>query len=134
MVSWPSTGENNISQSNRIMYEFYNKYIQSEAWRRKRRKFFTTKMYNTYPAGKKAGKFVCYCCGSDERLDLHHRTYKRLGEERIQQDFIPVCKKCHSDIHKLHKKGRPLWGATKMVRHKIRRKLRKKLGKRLVHV
>ncbi len=106
-----------------IMYEFYTKYIQSEVWRRKRRKYFTSKMYKTYPTGKKAGKFVCYCCGSEERLDLHHRTYKRLGKERIAVDLVPVCKGCHSNIHKLHKEGRTLWRATKKVRRKLRKRL-----------
>jgi len=95
----------------------YNQYIQSEAWRRKRRKYFTSKMYKTYPTGKAAGKFVCYACGSSDRLDLHHKTYKRLGNENITVDLVPLCKVCHDDVHKLQKsKGWNLWGATKKVR------------------
>ena len=77
----------------------YYDYIKSEAWQRKRTKFFSSKMWKTYPKGLKAGKFVCYCCGSDDRLDLHHRTYKRLGRERINVDLICVCRNCHNGAH-----------------------------------
>ena len=101
------------------MYEMrYHDYIKSEAWQRKRRKFFSSKMWKTYPEGLKAGKFVCYCCGSDNRLDLHHRTYKRLGRERISVDLICVCRNCHNNIHKVNKSGKGLWGSAKIVRRK----------------
>ena len=99
-----------------IMITDYKKYIRSNAWRRKRTQYFESKMYNTYPTGKSAGKFVCYVCGSDDNLQLHHRTYKRLGNERINVDLVPVCQKCHTNIHKLQKKkGCDLWKATKQV-------------------
>lgn len=34
---------------------------------------------------------VCYCYG---KLEPHHRTYERLGNE-LASDIIPVCRKCH---------------------------------------
>jgi phage terminase large subunit GpA-like protein len=100
----------------------YNEYIQSSAWQKKRKQFFESRMWNTYPHGKVAKKFVCYCCGSDERLDLHHRTYKRFGNERISTDLIPVCRTCHTEIHKKQKSGTQLWKATKRTKKKIQRK------------
>ena len=78
--------------------EYYN-YIKSEAWQRKRRQYFTSKLYNTYPRGKKAGKFVCKKCGVDNDLHLHHRTYKRLGCEMIAVDLVPLCGECHKEVH-----------------------------------
>jgi phage terminase large subunit GpA-like protein len=101
----------------------YNEYIKSNAWRRKRKQFFESKMWKTYPHGVKAGKFVCYCCGSDERLDLHHRSYKRFGNERISTDLIPVCRKCHDEIHKTQKSGIQLWKATTKTARRKRKKL-----------
>lgn len=95
----------------------YRAYIQSEAWRQKRRDFFASNLWRTYPAGKRAGKFVCYACGSDERLDIHHRSYARLGNERISNDLICVCRSCHNRIHQLERQeGVQLRQATKLVR------------------
>ena len=93
----------------------YYEYIQSEAWKRKRRSFFSSKLYNTYPTGKRAGKFVCYHCGVDGNLHLHHRTYKRLGCELINVDLIPLCVECHSKVHRRIKSNSrlTLWDATK---------------------
>ena len=96
----------------------YYEYIRSNAWQRKRRQYFASKMWKTYPTGRAAGKHVCYVCGSDDRLDLHHRTYKRLGKERINVDLICVCRKCHDDIHVRQKNGLGLWRATKKSRKK----------------
>ena len=103
----------------------YNEYIQSSKWRSKRKQFFESNMWKTYPHGKEAGKFVCYCCGADERLDLHHRTYKRFGNERINIDLIPVCRKCHEEIHKKQKSGTQLWKATTRTMQKIKKIQRK---------
>ena len=103
----------------------YKSYIQSEKWRRKRSQYFSSKMYKTYPTGKKAGKFVCYGCGADGSLQLHHRTYKRLGCERINVDLIPLCRECHVKTHENHKRSNNgnLWRATKRVARKINRRI-----------
>lgn len=57
-------------------------------------------------------------------MHLHHRTYKNLGHERLM-DLVPLCPKCHADVHRLHRdpiwKRRGLWYATKRVR-KLRQK------------
>ena len=109
----------------------YKTYINSPEWRKKRKEYFSSKMYKTYPAGKVAGRFVCYCgCGEDNRLQLHHKTYKRLGNELISTDLVPVCQKCHQKIHKLQKEsGMHLWGATKKQR-KLEEKFQKSKTKR----
>ena len=104
----------------------YNEYIRSSKWRRKRKQFFESNMWKTYPEGLKAGKFVCYCCGSEDRLDLHHRTYKRFGNENIATDLICVCRLCHDRIHKLQKSGVQLWKATTRTRQNVQKSLRKK--------
>jgi hypothetical protein len=42
---------------------------------------------------------TCDLCGHDGRLEVHHRTYARLGFER-QSDLIVLCHDCHRDHHK----------------------------------
>ena len=58
----------------------------------------------------KFAEFRCQVCNapamkSDTRrsaglaaLEVHHRTYIRLGEERIQ-DCIVLCRECHALFH-----------------------------------
>jgi len=95
----------------------YYEYIRSEQWQRVRRKFYSSKMYKHFLG---ESKWNCYCCGrGDVSLDLHHRTYKRLGKEKISNDLVPVCRSCHKEIHDLiDHKDVNVWGATKMIKRK----------------
>ncbi len=65
----------------------YNEYILSAAWKSKRVQAF--KYY-----GKK-----CQQCGAKNvPLQVHHRTYDRLGNEKMY-DLEVLCVKCHHDRH-----------------------------------
>lgn len=62
----------------------------------------------------------CYVCGKKSgSLELHHRTYKNLGNERLM-DLVPVHRECHELIHKLYReradKRDGLWQMTKKAR------------------
>ncbi len=64
----------------------YQEYLQSEAWNHKRKvalMFWDNR---------------CTLCFSPNRLQVHHRTYERLGQERIT-DLIVLCEKCHKIHH-----------------------------------
>jgi 5-methylcytosine-specific restriction endonuclease McrA len=87
----------------------YQDYLRSEHWQDVKRRFRASKLHH-------AG---CYVCGSAENLNLHHKTYKRLGNERLT-DLIYLCKPCHSYVHLLLKE-RPssrtnLWNVARKVR------------------
>jgi hypothetical protein len=94
----------------------YYDYIRSDLWKEKKKQYYSSKLYKTLRQNNKG--WVCYCCGVDNRpLDLHHRTYKRLGEENIAVDLVPVCRECHDKIHHYHKNNAvSLWTATKKIR------------------
>lgn len=68
----------------------YVEYMQSELWRRFRE--WAIEFY-----GRR-----CDFCGSEDDLNVHHWTYKRLGKERIE-DVGVYCRTCHEQIHKLQK-------------------------------
>lgn len=69
----------------------YDEYLQSEHWQRFRKKFFKAKKI----------KKTCYLCRkSNWDVELHHRTYERLGKERLN-DVIPVCRRHHEQLHNL---------------------------------
>jgi len=64
----------------------YAEYIQSDAWRIRRA-----------AALERAGQRCQVCCSS-ERLEVHHRTYERLGHEQ-PADLVVLCRRCHQVFH-----------------------------------
>ena len=70
----------------------YSRYIQSPEWAAVRKAKFQQ-------AGTR-----CQECGGDERLEVHHLTYDRLGHERLE-DLQVLCHWCHMREH-----GRPATG------------------------
>lgn len=43
-------------------------------------------------------RYCCQLCNDDGLLDVHHRTYERLGCE-LPEDLIVLCRPCHSLFH-----------------------------------
>ena len=64
----------------------YQNYLQSERW-----KHFCSWV-------KEKRNYTCEHCGSSERLQVHHKTYVRLGQELLS-DVLCVCRECHETIH-----------------------------------
>ena len=64
----------------------YKEYINSPKWDEVKRCY-----YRTHP--KK-----CFICGTENNIDLHHKTYTNLGHER-EKDLIPLCREHHKMIH-----------------------------------
>jgi 5-methylcytosine-specific restriction endonuclease McrA len=64
----------------------YISYLSSREWYRRR-------------AGRLvAANFSCERCGCGEWLQVHHRTYKRLGNE-LNEDLEVLCSYCHRETH-----------------------------------
>jgi 5-methylcytosine-specific restriction endonuclease McrA len=40
----------------------------------------------------------CEDCGARSNFEVHHKTYKRKGNER-PEDLIAVCRQCHQERH-----------------------------------
>jgi 5-methylcytosine-specific restriction endonuclease McrA len=92
----------------------YRSYIASPEWRAKREEM------------KRRSKrgYSCAPCGATDRLDLHHRTYKRLGNERLS-DLMWLCRPCHDAVHAIvrdwkasgaNPSKRNLWTAARELR------------------
>ena len=64
----------------------YQEYILSEAWAFMRR------------ARLIEDKYKCCRCGFKRELQVHHKTYDRLGNEEME-DLETLCVRCHNDIH-----------------------------------
>lgn len=80
-------------QKNHITYQ---QYLESEHWQELRKRFLESKLC------WKFGHNKCWACGSFANLNVHHRTYIRLGCERID-DLMLLCQSCHELFHRLYK-------------------------------
>jgi len=107
-----------MKNNKKLLKKDYYNYIRSDKWKEKKEKFFSSKLRY---------KNNCYVCGKNKAsvdLELHHRTYKNLGNEKIVCDLVPVCRDCHEGIHKFQKeKEFGIWGATKYYRRLIQKQL-----------
>lgn len=75
-----------LRQEERFVRLDYYVYLASPAWSKKRRRFIRE-------AGGK-----CQTCGSNKRLQVHHKHYRTLGRER-RRDVRVLCDDCHSLEH-----------------------------------
>lgn len=92
----------------------YREYIQSAEWRAVRERYWASRLDKS-----------CYVCTAPRSpgMHLHHRTYKRLGAERLM-DLVPVCDKCHRLIHKEHEQNpsSDLWYLTRRIAKEYQRR------------
>lgn len=64
----------------------YREYLASPEWQAKRSAAF------------RRAAFRCQTCCEKGRLNVHHRTYARRGQE-LDSDLIVLCKDCHKLFH-----------------------------------
>jgi hypothetical protein len=64
----------------------YREYITSNRWISTRDHYRASKALKT-----------CVVC-RDPNVELHHKTYQRLGRERLT-DLVPLCQTHHDELH-----------------------------------
>lgn len=75
----------------------YTQYSRSNHWKRIKVLF----KHSPFHKGR------CYVCGSLKKLELHHKTYERIGREELA-DFQELCDLCHSLVHNLAMTGKQM--------------------------
>jgi hypothetical protein len=76
-----------LERLSRLGFKSYLEYLKSDLWKNRRTRFFEKNPRR------------CIGCGEDQgRIDLHHRTYVRIGQE-LDQDLVPLCRSCHQSLH-----------------------------------
>lgn len=77
--------------------EFYERYIRSPAWQKKRRQ-------------RMAIDRQCVMCHKPlwliEDVQIHHIHYKNLGNEDVMNDICTLCGECHIKIHNYYNRKR----------------------------
>lgn len=82
----PSSKEEEWAQIPIYNVANYREYLSSEEWNA-RRTLALTRV-----------EFRCQLCNSEERVEVHHRTYERIGRE-LPTDLTVLCHACHSTFH-----------------------------------
>lgn len=77
---------------NRDQYRewYHNTYLKSDHWQ------------NISQQKRIEAQFRCQLCNSGEKLQVHHRTYERVGKELLS-DLTALCGECHDKFHKVSK-------------------------------
>lgn len=90
------------------VFNNYRDYLLGNHWKEVKQKYKRSKLPQH-----------CNVCDSKIKLHLHHKTYKRIGKERLT-DLIYLCEKCHSFAHdKLrndHSQKLNLWTIAKRMK------------------
>lgn len=74
----------------RLGFESYPAYLRSTTWKRKRAEY------------RASGRPMECACGAN-RVQLHHLTYERIGDELLD-DLQPLCAECHAMAHALERR------------------------------
>jgi hypothetical protein len=88
----------------------YHDYLQSDGWKARVQQMLAKADYQC--TGKVYHpQHVAVRCNNTHRLQVHHRTYERLGQER-EDDLQVLCERCHLLAHvqvpDCHRCGNPL--------------------------
>jgi hypothetical protein len=71
------------------MSDKYKLYLAADCWRKQ-----------TRPAALARAGYVCQYCGERPATEVHHLTYRSVGQER-PHDLLSVCQICHAKLHDL---------------------------------
>lgn len=75
--------------------KFYESYMQSDAWKEKKRQRFLIDDGKCVMCGRPVEKCL-------KPMQCHHVTYKRLGNEDVYLDLVTLCASCHIKIHRYY--------------------------------
>lgn len=69
------------------LFKTYEEYMRSKLWEIRRKEYLE-------------GRKICELCNKKGNLQIHHKSYENLGNER-RKELLFICSKCH---HKIHEK------------------------------
>lgn len=87
--------------------DFYQAYLNSPDWRRKRNEKL-----------RQVG-WQCERCPSRRHLNVHHKTYERLGAEWME-DLEALCADCHETHHRVELEQSSIGVYVKLARQALR--------------
>ena len=79
----------------------HSDYLQSAHWKETRKKRLEIDGYK------------CAVCGSTESLNVHHLSYKRIGDEDVESDLVTLCHPCHAMLHRIKEQSKEEYESAK---------------------
>ena len=79
-------------QETSFSLEDKREYLRSDKWKEKRIPILERDNYS------------CRVCGTKDRIEVHHISYKYLGDEPIE-DLICLCRTHHQEVHDIYGYG-----------------------------
>lgn len=63
-------------------------------------------------------KWRCRCCGTPDKVDVHHIRFRSRGGADSTDNCCALCRVCHAEMHayRLHIEGRSANGRLRFVR------------------
>jgi hypothetical protein len=88
----------------------YSEYLKTPHWKDVRKRYWNCKLHRR----------TCYACGSNDNLQVHHKSYRRIGNEHLN-DLCLLCDNCHRETHRIERErpGGILFGAAKRLRKNL---------------
>lgn len=71
----------------------YQEFLLTEHWKQVKQKAMTRDCYTK-----------CKVCGTRDKVELHHTSYKWLNTKDELRNVLSVCRKHHQEIHDLSRK------------------------------
>ena len=85
-VAWSLRSAQQQQEESAAWWRNYKTYLLSPEWKAKRQMVFARDL------------FLCQICHFAGASQVHHLSYRRVGDEPLT-DLISVCGPCHSTIH-----------------------------------
>jgi 5-methylcytosine-specific restriction endonuclease McrA len=85
-ITWFLPRRLTADERRRLASMTYEQYLGTRHWRQRRERSLVLADHR------------CERCGARSTLQVHHRTYERLGEE-LDEDLEVLCDRCHAAEH-----------------------------------
>jgi len=59
------------------------------------------RIINKYLLGMIANLQCCACDNQTTKTDPHHLTHRGAGGGDVEDNLVPLCRKCHSELHQV---------------------------------
>lgn len=86
------------SKNKKLFFKWYTLYLKTEHWQGLRVEVI------------KRAKGICEECRADQIKDVHHLTYKNVGNENLE-DLKGMCDYCHQNRHGKRSKSPAKFGS-----------------------
>lgn len=83
----------------KLQTDFYKKYMRSKEWEEKRQQRLEIDNHKCAMCDRPESK-------CKDGLQIHHISYRHLGDEDVFTEIVSLCPRCHRLLHKFYNRRR----------------------------